>query len=145
VSAPRTADMAGLRDFQVPYARPAAEVRGWPGYGTGSGIGLAEVVGRVHPTILIGTSTQHGAFTEQIVREMAAHVDRPVILPMSNPTTLPDATPADLLAWTGGRALIATGSPFSPVTYQGVTYPIPPPHHPPIFPPLAPRPLLPPA
>jgi malate dehydrogenase (oxaloacetate-decarboxylating) len=117
-----TDDMTGLRDFQVPYARPAAEVRGWPGHGTASGIGLAEVVGRVHPTILIGTSTQHGAFTERIVREMATHVDRPVILPMSNPTTLSEATPADLLAWTGGRALIATGSPFGPVTYQGVTY-----------------------
>ena len=119
-----TDDMTGLRDFQVPYARPAAEVGEWAGYGTGSGIGLAEVVGRVHPTILIGTSTQHGAFTEPIVREMAAHVDRPVILPMSNPTTLSEATPADLLAWSGGRALIATGSPFGPVTYEGVTYQI---------------------
>ena len=119
-----TDDMTGMRDFQVPYARPAADVRDWPGHGTASGIGLAEVVGRVHPTILIGTSTQHGAFTEQIVREMAAHVDRPVILPMSNPTTLSEATPADLLAWTGGRALIATGSPFGPVTHQGVTYQI---------------------
>src|SRR4029077_9030559 len=119
-----TDDMTGLRDFQVPYARPAAEVGEWAGYGTGSGIGLAEVVGRVHPTILIGTSTQHGAFTEPIVREMAAHVDRPVILPMSNPTTLSEATPADLLSWTGGRALIATGSPFAPATSQAVTYQI---------------------
>ncbi|HYB86179.1 MAG TPA: NAD-dependent malic enzyme [Streptosporangiaceae bacterium] len=117
-----TDDMTGLRDFQIPYARPAAEVRDWPGYGTASGIGLAEVVSRTHPTILIGTSTVHGAFTEQIVRDMAAHVDRPVILPMSNPTTLSEATPADLLAWTDGRALIATGSPFGPVTRHGVTY-----------------------
>jgi len=119
-----TGDMTGLRDFQVPYARPAAEVGDWAGYGTASGIGLAEVVGRVHPTILVGTSTVHGAFTEQIVREMAAHVDRPVILPMSNPTSLSEATPGDLMGWTGGRALIATGSPFGPVTYQGVTYQI---------------------
>jgi malate dehydrogenase (oxaloacetate-decarboxylating) len=119
-----TDDMAGLRDFQVPYARPAAEVRDWPGYGTGSGIGLAEVVRRIHPTILAGTSTQHGAFTKQVVQDMAAHVDRPVILPMSNPTTLAEAAPADLIAWTGGRALIAAGSPFDPVTYQGVTYQI---------------------
>ena len=119
-----TDDMTGMRDFQVPYARPASEVGDWPGHGTAGGIGLAEVVRRVHPTILIGTSTQHGAFTEPIVREMAAHVDRPVILPMSNPTTLSEAVPADLLAWTGGRALIATGSPFGPVTHQGVTYQI---------------------
>jgi malate dehydrogenase (oxaloacetate-decarboxylating) len=119
-----TDDMTGLRDFQVPYARPATEVGDWPGHGTAGGIGLAEVVGRVHPTILVGTSTVHGAFTEQIVRDMAAHVDRPVILPMSNPTSLSEATPADLVSWTGGRALIATGSPFGPVTYQGVTYQI---------------------
>jgi malate dehydrogenase (oxaloacetate-decarboxylating) len=119
-----TDDMTGLRDFQIPYARPSAEVRDWRGRGTASGIGLAEVVSRVHPTILIGTSTQHGAFTEPIVRDMAAQVDRPVILPMSNPTNLSEAIPADLLAWTGGRALIATGSPFGPVTYQGVTYQI---------------------
>jgi malate dehydrogenase (oxaloacetate-decarboxylating) len=119
-----TDDMTGMRDFQVPYARPAAEVGDWPGHGTVGGIGLAEVVARVHPTVLIGTSTQHGAFTEQIVRDMAAHVDHPVILPMSNPTTLSEAIPADLLAWTAGRALIATGSPFAPVTHQGVTYQI---------------------
>ena len=119
-----TDDMTGLRDFQVPYARPAVEVGDWPGHGTAGGIGLAEVVGRVHPTILIGTSTVHGAFTEPIVREIAAHVDHPVILPMSNPTSLSEATPADLMSWTGGRALIATGSPFDPVTYQGVTYQI---------------------
>jgi malate dehydrogenase (oxaloacetate-decarboxylating) len=119
-----TDDMTGLRDFQVPYARPATEIADWAGHGTASGIGLAEVVGRVHPTILVGTSTVHGAFTEQIVREMAAHADRPVILPMSNPTSLSEATPADLVRWTGGRALIATGSPFAPVIYQGVTYQI---------------------
>ena len=119
-----TDDMTGLRDFQVPYARPAGEVGDWPGHRTAAGIGRAEVVGRVRPTILVGTSTVHGAFTEQIVREMAAHVDQPVILPMSNPTSLSEATPADLMGWTGGRALIATGSPFGPVTCQGVTYQI---------------------
>jgi len=112
-----------LRDFQVPYARPAAEVSTWRRDGDDR-IGLAEVVAQAHPTILIGTSTQPGAFTEQIVTEMAAHVARPIIMPLSNPTSHSEARPADLIAWTEGRALIATGSPFEPVTYNGVRYEI---------------------
>ena len=110
-----------LRDFQVPYARPAAEVAAWSRDANGR-IGLAEVVTRSRATMLIGTSTQPGAFTEQIVREMAAHAERPVIMPLSNPTSHSEAQAADLIAWTGGRALIATGSPFPPVTYRGVEY-----------------------
>jgi malate dehydrogenase (oxaloacetate-decarboxylating) len=78
----------------------------------------------VHPTILIGTSTRAGAFTEPIVRDMAAHCDRPVILPMSNPTSLSEAAPADLIRWTEGRVLVAAGSPFPPVDYHGVRYTI---------------------
>jgi len=113
---------ATLRDFQVPLARPAAEVAGWPRDGDTDDIGLLEVVRRVHPTLLIGTSTIPGAFSEHVVREMAAHVQRPVILPMSNPTDLSEAAPADLLTWTDGRALLATGSPFAPVTYAGTTH-----------------------
>jgi malate dehydrogenase (oxaloacetate-decarboxylating) len=101
-------------DFQRPYARPAAEVPG--------PIGLAEVVAQVKPTILIGTSTQAGAFTEPIVRQMAAAVDRPIILPLSNPTAKAEAVPEDLIRWTEGRALVATGSPFPPVQYNQVTY-----------------------
>jgi len=101
-------------DFQRPYARPAAELAG--------DSGLAEVVAHVKPTILIGTSTQAGAFTEAIVRQMAAVVDRPIILPLSNPTAKAEALPADLIRWTDGRALVATGSPFSPVRHQQVTY-----------------------
>jgi len=76
----------------------------------------------VHPTVLIGTSARGGAFTEDIVKDMAAHTDRPVIMPMSNPTELAEARPADLIEWTGGRALVATGSPFPPVQYRGTTY-----------------------
>jgi malate dehydrogenase (oxaloacetate-decarboxylating) len=117
-----TDDMADLEDFQRAYARSASEVAGWPRDDALGGIDLAEVVRRVHPTILIGTSTRTNAFTEKIVREMAAHVDRPIILPMSNPTHLCERAPADLIRWTSGRALVATGSPFEPVTYDGVTY-----------------------
>jgi malate dehydrogenase (oxaloacetate-decarboxylating) len=87
-------------------------------------VGLAEVVRRVQPTILIGTSTRTGAFTEPIVRDMAAHCARPVILPMSNPTSLSEAAPGDLIRWTEGRALVATGSPFPPVDYRGIRYEI---------------------
>jgi malate dehydrogenase (oxaloacetate-decarboxylating) len=119
-----TDDMADLRDFQRPYARPAAEVADWARDGGLAGITLAEVVRRCRPTILVGTSGQGGAFTEAVVRDMAADVPRPIILPMSNPTRLAEATPGDLLAWTEGRALVATGSPFAPVELGGVRYEI---------------------
>jgi malate dehydrogenase (oxaloacetate-decarboxylating) len=111
-----------LHDFQRPYARPATEVADWPRTGTGEAPSLADVVGHVHPTMLIGTSTQAGAFTEAIVREMAAHVERPVIMPLSNPTSKAEAVPADLIAWTDGRVLVATGSPFDPVVYGETTH-----------------------
>jgi malate dehydrogenase (oxaloacetate-decarboxylating) len=116
--------MAGLGPAQLRYARKAAEVAGWQHDDVLGGIGLAEVVRQVHPTILIGTSTVAGAFTEAVVRDMAAHCARPVILPMSNPTSLSEAVPADLISWTEGRALVATGSPFQPVDYRGVRYEI---------------------
>ncbi|MGI9006727.1 MAG: NAD-dependent malic enzyme [Streptosporangiaceae bacterium] len=119
-----TSDLTGLSGPQQRLARDPAEVSGWHRDPEHGGIGLAEVIGRVHPTILIGTSTRSGAFTEDIVRAMAAHVRRPVILPMSNPTELSEAKPADLIAWTGGRALVATGSPFWPVEHEGVRYQI---------------------
>ncbi|MED1509701.1 MULTISPECIES: oxaloacetate-decarboxylating malate dehydrogenase [Bacillus] len=114
-----TDNMEDLLDFQIPYARKEAEVSEWKQNGV---IGLAEVVKHVKPTILIGTSTVAGAFKEEIIKEMASHIERPIILPMSNPTPLAEAKPADLIEWTEGRALVATGSPFEPVTYNGVTY-----------------------
>ena len=118
-----TQDLAStLRDFQMPYARSANDVSGWARTGPGGGIDLAEVVRRVHPTMLIGTSTVGGAFSEPIVREMAAHTQRPIILPLSNTTPLAETTPADLIHWTEGRVLVATGSPFDPVTYNHVTH-----------------------
>ncbi len=80
------------------------------------------MVRQVRPTMLIGASTAAGAFTEGIVKEMAKHCDRPIIFPLSNPAAMAEAAPADLIAWTDGRALIATGSSFPPVTYRGVTY-----------------------
>ena len=116
-----TNDMDGLLDAsQSNYARPAAEVKGWPRHA--GAISLAEVVHRVRPTMLIGASTVSGGFTQAIVQEMAAHTERPIIFPLSSPASIAEATPADLIAWTDGRALIATGSPFGPVTHKGITY-----------------------
>jgi malate dehydrogenase (oxaloacetate-decarboxylating) len=114
-------DMDDLRDFQQRYARPRSEVSDWTRDGRGS-IGLAEVVSRVHPTMLIGTSAQTDVFTEAIIRDMAAHVERPMVLPLSNPTERIEAVPADIITWTNGRALVATGTPWDPVTYRGTNY-----------------------
>ncbi len=111
-----------LKDYQAPYARAASEVKRCKRNGPEGAIELAEVVHQVKPTMLIGTSTVGGAFTEEIVRLMAKHCERPIIFPLSNPAPIAEATPADLIAWTEGRALIATGSYFLPVTYRGVTY-----------------------
>ena len=111
-----------LGDFQLPYARPFAESKSWKRDGNGVGIGLAEVVRRVKPTMLIGASAISGSFSESIVKDMAAHTGRPIIFVLSNPAARAEAAPIDLIAWTEGRALIATGSSFAPVTYKGLTY-----------------------
>jgi malic enzyme len=87
----------------------------------GDRLGLEGLVAAVKPTILVGTSGVPGAFTEGAIREMAAQTERPVIFPLSNPTAKTEAVPADIMAWTGGRALVATGSPFEPVVVDGVT------------------------
>ena len=134
----------GLLDYQRPYARSAAEVAGWatmpvqvdPSAATrwpqmaalrqaraSSGIiTLETVVEQVKPTILIGASTAHGAFTRQVVEAMSAGTPRPVIFPVSNPTSQIEAMPADIIAWSRGQALVATGLPIPPVDYQGVRY-----------------------
>lgn len=112
-----------LSPEQRRYARSAEEISNWtriqPNYTS-----LEDVVCNAHPTALIGTSTSYGAFTETIVKEMAKHVSRPIIFPLSNPTEKSEADPVDLIRWTEGRALIATGSPFPPVKYQGREIPI---------------------
>ena len=119
-----TSDIPDLRDYQQPYARPAAEVAGWSRQGVGNELTLADVVAHAQPTMLIGTSTHTGAFAEGIVRQLAATVERPIIMPLSNPTSKAEAVPEDLIRWTDGRALVATGSPFPPVSYGGHTFTI---------------------
>jgi malate dehydrogenase (oxaloacetate-decarboxylating) len=140
-----TEDMVdGMLDYQRPYVRAAAEVTDWekspveidPAAAVrwpemaalqqaraDSGIiGLQTVVAKVKPTILIGTSTAHGAFTRDVVEAMSAGVSRPVIFPLSNPTSKIEAMPADIITWSKGRALVATGLPIGPFEYNGVTY-----------------------
>jgi malate dehydrogenase (oxaloacetate-decarboxylating) len=140
-----TDDMSdGVLSYQRPYVRPAAEAAGWEkspveidpaaavrwpemaalqqARASSGIIGLQTVVEHVKPTILIGTSTAHGAFTRDVVEPMCAGAERPVIFPISNPSSKIEAMPADLIAWSRGRALVATGLPIGPVEYQGVTY-----------------------
>jgi malate dehydrogenase (oxaloacetate-decarboxylating) len=104
-----------LEDSKRRYAQPIERISSIDS----AGLGFFEVVRHVQPTILIGASGQGGAFSKDIVREMAKHVERPVIFPLSNPTSKSEATPSELLQWTEGRALIATGSPFQPTSYAG--------------------------
>jgi malate dehydrogenase (oxaloacetate-decarboxylating) len=107
-----------LRESQVPLARKKHEVQGWTLSDQGP-ISLLDTMRNAKITVLVGTSAQAGAFTEDVVREMTRHTERPVILPLSNPTSKSEAAPADLLKWTDGKALIGTGSPFAPVEVGG--------------------------
>ena len=112
---------SGRKDLtpeQIVYAQPESRISGWPRTSNGR-IGLADVIGKIDATILMGLSTVGGAFSETIVREMARKIERPVIFPLSNPTANSEATAEDLIRWTDGRALVATGSPFAPVNYGG--------------------------
>ncbi|MDT7717460.1 MAG: hypothetical protein QOH09_3452 [Pseudonocardiales bacterium] len=113
-----TSDMADLRDFQKPYARNPTEVTGW----ASGGVSLLDTIRNVAPTILLGTSTAHGAFTQDVVEAMSAAAERPIIFPISNPTSRIEAMPADVIAWSKGKALVATGIPVPPVEYEGITY-----------------------
>jgi len=117
---------SGRKDLtpeQSVYAQPEERVSGWPRT-SNEQIGLAHVIGKIEATVLIGLSTVGGAFSEAIVREMARKVERPIIFPLSNPTSKSEANAEDLIRWTDGRALVATGSPFAPVSYGGRTIPI---------------------
>ena len=111
-------DQDGLPDYQATYARPAAEVSDWGE----RPLDLLTVVRQVKPTILIGTSTVHGAFTRDVVEALSAGVERPILLPLSNPTDHIEVMPADALEWSNGNALVAVGIPVEPVHYRGVTY-----------------------
>ncbi len=111
--------MPGLRSEQQPFVRKRSEGEGWKS--AGREISLGEVVRNARPTVLVGVSGQKGLFTEEIVREMATHAERPIIFPLSNPTSKSEATAQDLLDWTDGRALIGTGSPFDPARVGGRT------------------------
>src|SRR6267154_1119145 len=117
---------SGRKDLtpeQSVYAQQEERISGWPRTSNGQ-IGLADVIGKIEATVLIGLSTVGGAFSEAIVREMARKAERPIIFPLSNPTSKSEAKAEDLIRWTDGRALVATGSPFAPVSYGGRTIPI---------------------
>jgi len=115
--------MADITPAQAPFVQSRDAVAGWT-LGKPGEIGLLDVVVNARPTVLIGVSGQTGAFTEAVVRTMAQHADRPVIFPLSNPTSRSEATAEQLIVWTDGRALIGTGSPFAPVEWNGRTIPI---------------------
>ncbi|MFT3741145.1 MAG: NAD-dependent malic enzyme [Gammaproteobacteria bacterium] len=109
-------DMTDLTTAQRPYARAAAEGL--------SGFSLQQVIEAIKPTVLIGSSARGGAFSQAAIQQMAQHVDRPIIFPLSNPTEKSEATPQDVLDWTSGKALIATGSPYPPVYFNGRLQPV---------------------
>ncbi|GLQ99774.1 NAD-dependent malic enzyme [Dyella mobilis] len=115
--------MEGITPAQMPFVQSHEAVADWVLDEPGD-IGLLEVVRNAKPTVLIGVSGQTGAFTEQVVRAMAQGVAHPVIFPLSNPTSRSEAVPQQIVEWTDGRALIGTGSPFSPVPWQGREIPI---------------------
>jgi malate dehydrogenase (oxaloacetate-decarboxylating) len=117
-----TDDMDNLPDYQRAYARPASEVTDWDR--THGKIDLLTTIKKIKPTVLIGTSTDHGAFTRDVIEAVCAGVDRPIILPLSNPTERIEAMPSDIVPWSRGKALVATGIPVAPVDHDGTRYTI---------------------
>jgi malate dehydrogenase (oxaloacetate-decarboxylating) len=113
-------DIDDLRDFQVPYAKNRDEL----GVAAGERVGLVDAIKLASPTVLLGCSAVSGAFTREVVEAMTAGCERPMIFPLSNPTSRMEAMPADLVQWSNGKALVATGSPVAPVEYEGTTYTI---------------------
>ena len=117
-----TDKMPNLLDFQLPLAQKSEDIKSW--IEEGIDISLLKTVQNVRPTVLIGVSAQPGLFTEEIIRTMHSHCKRPIIMPLSNPTSRVEAIPADILRWTNGEAVVATGSPFMPVSLGEKIYPI---------------------
>jgi malate dehydrogenase (oxaloacetate-decarboxylating) len=116
-------DMPGLLSFQHRLAQPRERVSSWS-LSDSNVVTLADVITNARPTVLIGLSGRPGLFSESIVREMASHSPRPIIFPLSNPTSHQEAAPADLLQWTDGRAIIATGGASEELTWRGARVPI---------------------
>lgn len=115
--------LSDLHEFQQPFVRPWEDVAAWDDDGDGT-VDLVDVVRQVAPHAIVGVTGQPGLFTEAVIRAQAERVDRPIVLPLSNPTPRAEAIPADVIEWTDGRALIGTGSPFAPVVHGGITHEI---------------------
>jgi malate dehydrogenase (oxaloacetate-decarboxylating) len=113
-------DMDDLRNFQIPYAKNRKQLD----IAAGKRVELVDTIKMASPTVLLGCSTVHGAFDRAVIQAMAASTERPLIFPISNPTSRMEAMPADVIAWSDGKALVATGSPVTPVEYDGTTYTI---------------------
>jgi len=116
-------EMTGLMDFQNRLSQPHEEVSTWASSADGT-ISLMDVMKSANPSILIGVSGQGGLFTEEVIRELANHAEQPIVFPLSNPTSRAEAVPEDIINWTDGKALVATGSPFKAVEYKGATHQI---------------------
>ncbi len=117
-----TDDMQRLHDFQIKFAKSSEDISSWNA--NGQNISLLDVVNNSKPTILIGVSGQSGIMTEEVIKSMYSNCERPIIFPLSNPTSRVEALPEDVIQWTEGHAIVATGSPFDPVAFNGRRYSI---------------------